>query len=64
MTTSFSGESATIYEFPLRGRFAAAARGDETVRTMTPASLETVKVTGEAWYHEAAISDADKSRKN
>jgi len=65
MTTHTQGESATIYQFPARGRFAAAALRDEprpqglsTVQRLVPAAV------GGAWYHDEAIRDAEQPRKN
>jgi hypothetical protein len=53
MTTSTSGGSAQIYQFPPRGRFA---------RTESQAveSQPLVKVAaGSGWYHDAAIQEGE-----
>jgi len=60
MATSFQRESATVYEFPLRGRFAQANRQrDEAAEA---ASLPRIAFGG-AWYHDAAM-EAERLRKN
>jgi hypothetical protein len=50
MTTTTERESATIYQFPARGRFAAAASKREDV------SAPRV-VFGAGWYHDEAIAE-------
>jgi hypothetical protein len=64
MTTNISGsagvsESATIYTFPPRGRF---ARG--TDETMPAANVQVPRgvklVTGTGWYHDEAIQQSRK----
>jgi hypothetical protein len=49
--------SAKIYQFPVRGRFAAAERSTATQAAMP---LRRV-VCGEAWYHEEAIQEAERA---
>jgi hypothetical protein len=62
MTTTSDRESANIYQFPARGRFAANQR-DETKPTLT--SQQVVKAAvGSGWYHEAAIEEAERAREN
>ena len=61
MTTGFQRESATIYEFPRRGRFAATTPHDE--RTSASFALPRV-VFGSGWYHDEAIEEADRARRN
>jgi hypothetical protein len=58
MATSFQRESATIYEFPLRGRF--AAKREEAERAAAAPRV----VFGSGWYHDEAIQDAERARKN
>jgi hypothetical protein len=61
MTTSTSGGSAQIYQFPPRGRFALNARSE----SQTVESQPLVKVAaGSGWYHEAAIQEAERPRSN
>jgi hypothetical protein len=59
MKTNISAETAQIYLFPPRGRFALNTRGESQMRT----SLESpplVKVLGgSGWYHDAAIQEAE-----
>ena len=62
MTTQAQGESATIYQFPARGRFAAAtlrdAQGHPAMQRVVHAA-----VSG-AWYHDEAIRQDEAPRKN
>jgi hypothetical protein len=61
MTTSTSGGSAQIYQFPPRGRFALNARNESQAVESQP----LVKVAaGSGWYHDAAIQDAERPRSN
>ncbi|HMK78363.1 MAG TPA: DUF2735 domain-containing protein [Xanthobacteraceae bacterium] len=68
MTTSPEAESATIYPFPARGRFAATtAPGQDTCQDTSwdasqrcnraePARARLPRVvSGSGWYHDAAI---------
>jgi Protein of unknown function (DUF2735) len=58
MTTSLGRETAKIYEFPIRN----AQRLREMRERNTPAPLICESGAG-SWYHEAAIREADESRK-
>ena len=61
MTTSTSGGSAQIYQFPPRGRFAMSVRNESQVVESQP----LVKVmAGSGWYHDAAIQEAERPRSN
>jgi Protein of unknown function (DUF2735) len=61
MTTSTSGGSAQIYQFPPRGRFAPSARNESQAVESQP----LVKVAaGSGWYHDAAIQEAERPRSN
>jgi hypothetical protein len=60
MATSFQRESATVYEFPVRGRFAIANRQREEAEQA--ASLPRVSF-GSGWYHDEAM-EAESARKN
>ncbi len=64
MTTNTRRESATIYQFPARGRFASAATHEEWRASNNPATQRAQVVSGGAWYHEEALREADESRKN
>jgi hypothetical protein len=56
MTTSTSGGSAQIYQFPPRGRFALNARSESQAVESQP----LVKVAaGSGWYHDAAIQEGE-----
>jgi len=58
MTTNFPRESAQIYQFPARGRFAAAGCHDQSESVVNLMSARIGKtVLGGAWYHEEAIRD-------
>ena len=59
MTTQNRG-SATIYQFPARGRFAASAELEDSKSVSTVALPRGVKLAvGGAWYHDQAIQDED-----
>jgi hypothetical protein len=65
MTTNSQATSATIYTFPARGRFARIGQGDDLNQSATLAAARASKsVVSGAWYHEEAIRDEDKTRKN
>jgi hypothetical protein len=60
MTTSHVQASATIYEFPKRGRFAVAAQCDEN--NLSPRVARVAY--GSGWYHDEAIEDdAERTRR-
>jgi Protein of unknown function (DUF2735) len=61
MTTSTSGGSAQIYQFPPRGRFALNVRNES--QAVDPQPLVKV-AAGSGWYHEAAIQEAERPRSN
>ena len=58
MTTTTQG-SATIYQFPARGRYAASAERDEA-RVALPRGARLA--IGGAWYHDEAIRNDDSDR--
>ena len=63
MTTEVNGGSAIIYAFPARGRFAVGH--DVTKPAATLSSERAAKsVCSSGWYHEEAIQDAERARKN
>jgi hypothetical protein len=64
MTTSLNHGSARIYQFPSGGRAALTGRRyDETKTANDLASSRISEVAvGGAWYHEAAIQDANPVR--
>lgn len=63
MTTNTQRESATIYQFPARGRFASAAPRDEWRTQSNPATQRAQAALGSAWYHEEAMREADPNRR-
>ena len=65
MTTTSQFGTAKIYQFPQGGRAALADRRDEAKRVVEFAQARTAKVVmGDCWYHEEAIREADRPRKN
>jgi hypothetical protein len=61
MTANFDRESAKIYQFPVRGRFAASQR-EETKPNSKLTSQQVVRVAvGSGWYHDAAIQEAERT---
>jgi hypothetical protein len=61
MTTNSDRESAKVYQFPSRGRFAANQRHETKPLT----SQQVVKAAvGSGWYHEAAIEEAERAHKS
>jgi len=64
MTTNTNRESAKIYQFPARGRFAADRR-DETKTVAALTSQQVVKAAvGSGWYHDAAIQEEEHAHKD
>jgi hypothetical protein len=69
--TMTTNGSATIYQFPARGRFAASdhravnsQRGDaKPADRLAPAQAVSIAVDS-GWYHDEAIRDAERTRKN
>jgi hypothetical protein len=62
MGTVLSQGSATIYQFPIGGRKAVAARREEA-NIAADAKLPRVsgEIFGSAWYHEAAIQESKRT---
>jgi hypothetical protein len=61
MATASQRETATIYTFPRRGRFASRADHDTPTRPSEPATVQTV--LGSGWYHDEAIRE-ERTRKS
>jgi hypothetical protein len=59
MTTNVQNRSATIHQFPARGRFASGAGNQVT----EPAKAAAPVVFGSGWYHDEAI-EAERARNN
>jgi hypothetical protein len=57
--------SAKIYQFPARGRFAANDHREDAkpVVGLAPSQAVKVVVSG-GWYHDAAIQEAERTRKS
>ena len=64
MTTSTSGGSAQIYQFPPRGRFALNARSESQAGTSLESQPLVKVAAGSGWYHDAAIQEAERPRSN
>jgi hypothetical protein len=64
MTTNSDRASAQIIQFPARSRFASADQSDEKLAMNSSAARITKVAMGGAWYHEAAIEQAEHDRKN
>lgn len=64
MTTNSDRASAQIIQFPARGRFASADRSDENLAMGASAARVAKVAIGGAWYHEEAIEQAERDRKN
>ena len=66
MNTSLNQGSARIYQFPAGGRSGVSTRRQG--ETQAPAELASPRVSevavGDAWYHDAAIQDAELARNN
>ncbi|MGY2049888.1 DUF2735 domain-containing protein [Methylobacterium sp. JK268] len=63
MNTGTQRETAKIYQFPLRTRGGAPVRRPATEGGERSAPRFADAAFGGGWYHEAAIQDADRSRK-
>jgi len=59
MTTNVQGGSATIYQFPARGRFAPRAGNQDSEQATAPRAARVV--FGSGWYHDEAI-EAERAR--
>ena len=62
MATESQRETATIYTFPARGRFAPAARRDGAGNEREQRDAPTVM--GSGWYHDEAIREERAARKD
>jgi hypothetical protein len=62
MTTNSDRASATIFQFPPRGRFAVADQSDEQPATSLAASRVAKVAMGGAWYHDEAIAEAGRAQ--
>ena len=65
MTTNTHHGSAQIIQFPARVRATVGGHRDERKPAAELISPRAVKVAcGGAWYHEEAIQDGERIRKN
>ena len=65
MTMSHESRSAEIYQFPLRGRFAAGSKRDDSNSVSGLASPRVAMTAGGGnWYHEEAIREAERARRS
>jgi Protein of unknown function (DUF2735) len=65
MTANLNRGSATIHEFPARGRFAQIERCDDVQAATNFFSPRVARVASSgAWYHDEAIQQAEQVRKN
>jgi Protein of unknown function (DUF2735) len=65
MTTNTHHGPATIIQFPARVRATVGGHRDARKPAGEPTSHRVAKVAGGgAWYHEEAIRDAERTRKN
>ncbi len=63
MTTEFLRPSAKIYDFPVGGRRFLATAGDDRRTAVEPRTRAgSGDAIGEAWYHEAAIQEAKRTK--
>jgi hypothetical protein len=62
MTTNSDRASAKIFQFPPRGRFAAADQSGENPAMSATASRVAKVAVGGAWYHEEAIRESESTR--
>jgi hypothetical protein len=58
MAQSSHRESAKIYQFPTRDRAGRATR----IADLAPADVANADF-GSAWYHDAAVQEAEQARK-
>ena len=64
MTENVYRESAKIYQFPAGGRSALGGRRHETKPATDFTAPRVANVAlGNAWYHDAAVQDAERARK-
>ncbi len=65
MSTSFSQESAKIYQFPAGGRAALGGRRHDETKPAIDANTPRVNETicSGSWYHEEAIQE-DKAKRD
>jgi hypothetical protein len=63
MTANSDRVSAQIFQFPARGRFAAAGSRDENSAVEMTAPRAARIAIGSGWYHDQAIQDERESER-
>ncbi|WP_336491352.1 DUF2735 domain-containing protein [Methylobacterium nigriterrae] len=64
MTHGFRRETAKIYQFPVKARAASGTARDDGQAGAEMRSRSVVATSaGSAWYHEAAVQEAERPRK-
>ena len=66
MAANIQRETAKIYAFPTRGQLAAGYRRDVSTMASEVAEALRLKRTdfGSGWYHDSAIEEACRDKKN
>jgi hypothetical protein len=66
MAANIQRETAKIYAFPTRAQLAAGYRRDMSAMASEVADALRLKRTdfGSGWYHDAAIEEAGRDKKN
>jgi hypothetical protein len=65
MTSNIERDTATIYQFPLRGRFAPLSPfADSTQASALVPSRATAAALDGSWYHAEAILEAELAPKH
>lgn len=64
MTSNFQRESAKIYQFPVRGHFVASAQFSDLKPVGALMSAQVADSVSGNWYHDEAIQEAERTRKN
>lgn len=65
MTSNLNRGSATIYQFPTGGRAGLSDHRSAAEQAAEQAARNLPKIAfGSSWYHEAAVEEADRPRKN
>jgi hypothetical protein len=63
MTANSDRVSAQIFQFPARGRFAAAGNRDDNSVASIAAPRPARIAMGSGWYHDQAIQDERESER-
>lgn len=63
MTGNFQRQTAKIYKFPVMARAVPGIRGEPADSAFDPSQRFSDAAFGGSWYHEAAVEEAEKNRK-